>query len=690
MISFGMCEAPTNPLTLSKGRTSNRGAAALEKVFAMSLSPLTHYHRTFEVYWDTNLRELVHFIPLLSHADRKTLITIARARHFPDNSTTLHRLTWSALRRIFANNMDLLETLRTLVSSPMLSGFFLSACLSAPYSYQDVLDIKSAMMWKEVSVMESTPRHPSIDWTALNTIDTPLHPDMKPSPETNRRIRSSLRQWLHRCQSSVLYPSMGIKSVSFETRNELENSINAELPNECDVTSSMIEHYYSRSGILLGGGCEMKQRWYPTQASPRTYFAQGGQAYHSSKYLRDPFNWLCDSFHPTNRYSRVSPSGIPVNLLEEDVFIYDLTSFTSLFHEQRSFLEYLASITMEENVTIFDSFYGPTTTSLGSLINDYISNNLVSPSYTTRIGILTCLELHHSIAGFLGVFGNLATCTFPHGVCLSTVYDNPDQCWCAGDDAGTKEKLTTCGKDTYTTAKLLGVLAEEKVFRASESGAIALKRPIDVQHGMLYQHQNVLWPVFSILCDSDPRYNLPEERHTTDRITGALVSFLKSCQTIPLSPSDIEFAYQFFESFYRRFRLPMSGWYPPLTGYFPWKTTIPRMDRSVFGKDPLHVLIDSFFGTEYITSISEECPWDREIPHLNESFTCNSERHLTYLERLGYLSKEILTCVIPGVEGLKRARQDVDMPQEIRPLYQYTVVETVPEHLMVLSLEQIY
>jgi len=682
-----MCEPSANPLTFSKGHRRNSGREALEKVFAMFHVPLTHYKSTFEVLWDNNLRELLHFIPLLSHADRKVLIIIARARHFPETNTTLHRLTWLTLSRIFRGNMDLLETLKTLVSSPMLCGFFLSACLSAPYTYQDVLDIKASMMWKEVSVMESVPRHPSIDWTALNTIDTPLHPDMKPSPETNRRVRSALRQWLHRCKSSVLYPSMGIKSVSVETRSELENALNVELPNDLDCTSSMIEHFYSRSGIMLEGSCEMKQRWYPTQASPRTYFAQGGTAYHSSKFLRDPFNWLCDSFHPTNRYSRVSPSGIPVNLLEEDVFIYDLTSFTSLFHEQRSFLEYLASITMEEDVVIFDSWNGPTTVSLGSLISDYISHNLVSPAYTTQIGILTCLELHHSVAGFLGVFGNLATCTFPHGVCLSTVYDNPDQCWCAGDDAGTKEKLTTCGRNTHTVAKLLGVLAEEKVFRASESGAIALKRPIDVHHGVLFQHQNILWPVFSILCDSDPRYNLPEERHTTDRITGAIVSFLRSCETVPLTPSDIEFAFKFFETFYNRYGLPMSGWYPPLTGYFPWKTTIPRMDRSVFGKNPLHVLINSFFGTEYITSISEELPWDRVLPNLKESFTCNSERHLSYLERLGYLSKEILTCVIPGAEGLKRARQDVDMPQEIRPLYQYTVVETVPEHLMVLSLE---
>jgi hypothetical protein len=480
---------------------------------------------------------------------------------------------------------------------------------------------------------------------------------------------------------------MGNKAVSSETRREFESCVNRTFDSDLDVTSAMVEHYYSRTGIQLKGGCEMKQRWYPTQASPRTYFAQGGSAYHSSKFLRDPFNWLCDLYYPTNRYSRVSPSGIPVNLGEDDIFVYDLTSFTSLFHEQRSFLIFLADLTMDEMIMVFDSWEGPVRVSLGSLILEYVSTNLMFPTYETKISILSNLELHHSVAGFLGVFGNLATCTFPHGVCLSTVRDNPDECWCAGDDAGTKDIRETHGMNTRSMSEALGSIAFEKTFVASESGAIALKRPVSVIGGLLYQHPNILWPVFAVMIDEDPRFRLPPCPRRSDRVMGAIVSFLRSCQRVPLSATDVEFAFDFFTVFYQRHSLPLSGWYPPLTGYFPWRTTIPRIDKTCFGKDPIHVLINSFYGTEYITGLVDELPWDKHLPPLNESFVCNSEKHLAYLVKLGYLSRELITCMYPGAEGLARARLDVDHPPTLRLVYTYVVIEHIPSNLEWLSHE---
>jgi len=651
----------------------------------MSANPWSLFRGIYGSTGISALDEMLSVIPHLTHPTRKKLMTVCRARCYPQPFTVLHSQTWGAISNFISGSPERNLILKAVLESPMLSGFFLSALLSAPYTALDVQNIKNELMWKEVSVMESTPRLPQIDWMSILTYCGPLHTDLNPSPTTNRRVRIALRSWMLKCQRTILYPSMGNKAVSFDTRFKFENALNHSIVQDIDVTSSMVEHFYSRSGIKLRGCCEMKQKWYPTQASPRTYYAQGGEAYHTSKFLRDAINWLCDAFWPTNRFTRVSPSGIPVNLDDTDVFIYDLTSFTSLFHEHASFIQFLSQLTEEVDVTVFDSWHGPLTVSLGSLFNEYLQANVLQPSYSTRIHQLVDLELHHSIAGFLGVFGNLMTCTFPHGICLSTVQDNPDECWCAGDDAGTKEPLESSGRQTMTMSKLLGSVSIEKTFRISEPGAIALKRPIDVQGGLIYQHPSIIWPVFAILCEQDPRFYDPNARKPLDRITGSIVSFLNSCQRVPLSPSDIEFAYSFFVKFYHRYRLPLSGWYPPLTGHHPWSTTIARMDKACFGKDPLHVLIDSFYGTEYVSGLLDDIPWDACLPALGERFVCNSAQHLAYLVKLGYLSRELITCIYPGAEGLSRAKLDVDHPPTHRLVYEFSVVESVPDHLQPMS-----
>lgn len=655
----------------------------------MSPNPWTHYRNVYEVHGNHHLIELVRLIPHLSYADRKKLMSVARARCFPKPNTVLYQQTWPVLKRLISLDSRLEQQLRGAVATPMFAGFFLSCLLSAPYESSDVRAIKKELMWKEISVMESIPRKPTIDWMALLSYFGPLHDRFRESPATNRRVRISLRQWVRRCQSQVIYPSMGNKSVSFSTRCSLEYEIQSQLPQDLDVTSTVIEYHYSRTGSKLQGACEMKQKWYPTQASPRTYFAQGGTAYHTSKFLRDPFNWLCDSFYPTNRYTRVSPSGITVDTETEDVYVYDLTSFTSLFHEHRAFLHFLAVLTEEETITIFDSWEGPLIMSLGALIWQYLETNVLQPSYDTKIQPLSCLELHHSIAGFLGVFGNLATCTYPHGVCLSTVYDKPDDCWCAGDDAGSKEENETEGSQVFSVADVLGSIAKEKTYRASQEGALALKRPISIHGGILYLHPNILWPIFSVMIDEDPRYNLLPVKHTIDRITGAIVSFFQSCQRVPLSSSDIQFAYEFFSHIYQRFSLPTAGWYPPLTGYYPWHVTIPRLDLGVFGKDPLHVLVDSFFGTEYTSIVQDKIPWDQVLPVLNGSFVCNSEKHLAFLERLGYLMKEPLICVFPGLEGRSRAHLDIEGKNSRLNVYSFTVIESIPDSLVAFALGEL-
>jgi hypothetical protein len=651
----------------------------------MSTNPFTQYKRIYGSTAAARILDLLILLPQLSYKDRKCLMTVARARCFPRPHTTLYRMARPTIHRLSLVSNTFVEQLKLALSTPMLSGFLLSALLSAPYEIREVNTIKKMLMWKEVSVMESIPRKPTIRWDNIFSAWESLHFDFRYSKSYNQLMRRSLKRWISKCTSKIIYPAMGTKAVSFKSRQDLEYCLGRDIDSETEVTSASLEHFYSRTGIQVKGECEMKQKWYPTQASPRTYYAQGGEAYHTSKHLRDCFNWLCDSFSSTQRFNRVSPSGMAVDQNTDDVYVYDLTSFTSLYHEHRSFLQFLAVVTDEVKVRIFDSWEGPLEVSLGSMIYTYLESNVFQPSYSTRIPQLSDLELVHSVAGFLGVFGNLATCTFPHGLCLGTVRGSDQESWCAGDDAGTIDSKETEGRDTFLQAEAQGVLERSKTFRVSEEGSLALKRPVLLTGNCLYQRANILWPIFSVMCDSDPRYNLLPVSQPWERVTGSIVAFLRTCERCPMSSGDIEFAYTFFEEFYRKNNLPMSGWYPPLTGYWPFRQTIPRIERSVFGRDPLTVLVESFYGTEYVSARIEDIPWEGNSTLVRNSvFSCNSHEHLTYLMKLGYLDRQLEMCIYEGREGFNKALIDATQPQKKFYVYTFTVIESIPSSLWLL------
>lgn len=340
----------------------------------MSTNAESHFLRVYGSTFASGILDMIQVLPRLSHKRRKCLLTVTRARTFPVAGTSLYSQTWEYLSPLFTDP-NLRQQMLTILSSPMLSGYFLSALMSAPYTPEEVHVIKHTLLWKEVTVMESMSRTPTVNWHNLYTYGDPIHTDFRPSPKLNRLVQRALYRWSLKCEKKILYPyCSNNKGTSSSTRDSFERTFGV-IEEDCEVTSGMLEHYYSRTGIKVEGICELKQRWYPTQASPRTYFAQGGLAYHSSKFVRDAFNWVCDELWSTNRYNRVSISGLAVSK-DEDVFIYDLTSFTSLFHEHRAFLTFLAQAMEEVSVVVFDSWYGPLHYSLGKLIWEYLCQNV--------------------------------------------------------------------------------------------------------------------------------------------------------------------------------------------------------------------------------------------------------------------------------------------------------------------------
>lgn len=496
-----------------------------------------------------------------------------------------------------------------------------------------------------MSAMESESRPASINWSNLLSLEAPLHPDFRPAPNVNRFFRGMIARWKHRLLDTTIYPHSSTKSLSRDTLrryNELSgNSFDS-------ISPLQLEQFYCQTGIKVGGVCEMRQVWYPTIATPRTYYAMGGEAYFKSRYLRDIFNFLGDYLPATNRYTRVDPSHLTVEP-DESTFVYDLTSFTSLFHEHRYFLDFIAKCVDDLEISVFDSHSGIQHLNLGDMIRDYNTMN-TQPEYSLeRMG--QCRILRHSVAGFLGVYANLITCTIPHGLVLMTLNDSKMKQWCAGDDAGTlfKNDDVSFPIDCDNTLHSVGVYQPDKCFQDNEGDpAIALKRQLIRLPRLLALQPNILFPPFCNLFEGDARYPQFDGLEYKDRLSkfcSGLSSMMYQMSLSSWDPVDVSFLRTLLPHIYRRFGLPLEGWFPPLCGYdtcigsFNLSFTVPRILGEFWREDPTKALLDAFMPKFFSGRLYSEQAWDGVI---HDEFVCNPSKVLRFAVKMGFLDCEDL------------------------------------------------
>jgi hypothetical protein len=624
--------------------------------------------------------------------ERKQLILVARSQRNPYldllQNTTLVRLT-KDLRKFLAryapgNGSNLLGTY---LETSVRCGLLLTLALSCPYDALEVKKIKHDLVSKELHAMESLSRESKIDWDkVLSSTGSSFIPGIY-SPNICRSTPHKIQKWLSKYQQKILFPHCGTKLLSKTSQEDLHQNWMTSCEQGFSSTSS--EYIYSRTGYNGSGVCEMKQKWYPTQAIPRTYFAQGLDAYNSSKYLRNMFNDLADLFRNVNRFKRVLPQEIIIKE-GDDVFIYDLTSFTSLFHEHRAFLLALSRAVGDAEITYFDNFHGLSSCTVSWLIEEYVRVNVSFPGYTTLLlPIDESIELSHGVAGFLGVYGNLITCTIPHGLSLASLNDDFISNWCAGDDAGIAKPRDQVEAVHYM-AKILGELAEEKVFVGSEKGAVALKRSISIEQGLLLFKSSVLWPTLALfLCDDDGRFSDKDMNDAKKKFASALVPFLNSLRTVSITLDDQTLLLSLMRKLYGCLRFPLTGWLPILVGFHPWEYTIPIMDEGSWFEDPLIRLAHHFYTSTYNCCVREK----KEVD-MNDLFTDgmaegNMTDYLKNLERVGYVYSEEIKEMMYDEYGLLRLEDDLrrrGMKLYTDPkMYRFSLVDTVPLKHQIVS-----
>lgn len=548
------------------------------------------------------------------------------------------------------------EKINEFFENPLYTGAVIMATCLNPMSKDEVEKERLASFLKEISVMDTLDYAPSLNYGVFfGQHDEPLHSDILPNPKMAKIVHDAIDTWIYRVEDRVHPPTMSKKCLPTFTRQELHRYIDILVEDPAIATPASLERLYVKEGIFLDGPCEMSQRWYTTKLTPRTYFVAGPTAYNDTKYTKWMWNELVDCLSVTHKRNRVNPRRVFVDGCKEALF-YDLTSFTSNMGTQKYFIEALATYCQSRNVQIMDSYYGPTTVNLGELIRTYNTMNFF-PEYRSD-EFPSAWPDTHGVAGFLGVFGNIATCTFLHGAVLLQLCDSEHECGCAGDDA-----VICCQDDgkVYGCINLLGILAIEKTFSSRDIDVVYLKRRtwIDPRDFCLRSRQYVQIPSFLPWLDFRQEFRYTRESSLTrrekyDLAASSLQATFSSVSRLYAPTRVLEEIRLFLMQYYGRCHFPLGGNVPQFSSVITERTArfIPSLDVLGLREWVDQTLLLNYPGECYLPDRSEHMTWGID-GRKGIRFRAQGSEYLNFLCRLGFVEKKYKPRVRHvGEEGL--------------------------------------
>jgi hypothetical protein len=576
------------------------------------------------------------------------------------------------------------------ISHPLFSSLVIDIAKSLPLAAPEIQKAKLDSWGKEISLCEGVRRPYHFDfrcWFDAKCRDIPLLPTMPANPDMADEIRTTLQMWKLSMRGRTFYPSMSTKLVSRSTIREhnyfAEHQVEVE-ESGSEFSQVELERFYHEHGFELGGVCEIRQKWYRHGLKPRTYFAQGGESYQSSKYLQDVFNALVDFFISSNHTARLNPSRLrPAD--DEYCRIYDLSGFTSNEHEQLPFLKGLAKFCEGTMVKIVDSREGLVAADLGDLISEYALYN-DEPKYSReKLLDQDVAECRHTIASFLGVYGNLMTCTFPHAASLAYGVGSSSKVNVAGDDAhflqrrGEEKKITP-----FIRAN--GVVERSKEFSTDEEGAVCLKRGLVQEDNRLYQKMMIIWPSLAVTSFVLKGVHLPSQFGRMFKSRGEarlalgteLLRFLQSLHW-ERADFDLDQVLDYLRALYTQTGFPPSGQLPQLGAPY----LVPALPEHPI--DLLECPIRRLASLHYSGGVvlSERLPRNEveEIQFENAGtgyeWFGHMSRKIVYFEKMGWVSSSPRKKLYTGLEGFDRLIKEFYDPDPV--VYEFVVICPIPE-----------
>jgi hypothetical protein len=414
--------------------------------------------------------------------------------------------------------MDIVEAL----TDPLESSIILDIMRALPVQDYELEEARNASWWKEIILAEGVRRPSSIKWKKFfdeSDIREPIADDLPAHPNMLRYIRRTLTQFRNSFLDTTreMWPRSTHKNMSRDTRREYEKSANEDISQVAIFGQDDWQRYYERTGIKLGGACEMRQKWYPAGIKPRTYFAMGGETYGPCRHLQNFFTDLVNLFTPTHHVTRLRPQRLVIDpdkgKGDRHFFIYDLSNFTSNMAEQRYFVQQLGEFFIGVEVMVMDERDGPICCDLGEMLFEYEQTCVSEPLLTyERYDPSRTDSVPHGIASLLGIFGNLMTCTLAHFLIVSPVADDHRAVNIAGDD-GILPKDSLDNLDTDAAIRHVGSYAIEKSFNGDEDAPICLKRPFEEALPGCHLLDNLTPPPIALAAaylnpyNVDPRYS---------------------------------------------------------------------------------------------------------------------------------------------------------------------------------------
>jgi len=607
------------------------------------------------------LYQTARLIPSMTGTQRKALITLCRSQVMPTIYDT--RLCQRVAPLLQLPGIDHFS-LSIIVPDPILAGLLINLTLFAPLDQAEITRARRDSVYKELTVMESSPRGSAINYDPFfirESAEEPIHVDAPSNHEMNDKIRQAFHTWKTSCEGRIFWPHLTKKAVAKSTADTLLANGFELSDGEDFVTSADLERNYVETGEWIEGPCQMKQKWYPAHLVPRTYYASGGTAFRTAKYLRNCFNDLADYLSPIHRHSRVEKNRLRCEP-GQYFFMYDLSSFTSNFHEHRYFLDRLGEFCRGTTVFLADGRDLLTEADLGELILEYNHSMNYLPDYEADGLIIPgeLVRLVHGTAGFLGVFGNLITCTIPHGICMMQYCTRDENLSVAGDDGALATYDHTIPSQTI---HLLGSFADDKVYTSLESAVYLKRKFVQVgNNGVI--GQMVIWPLFAWLSTKDSRWSyLSSNSRDNCRHAVASAIFSFSQQLFIISKGNLtnlqrEAVSTIMGYLYNRFALPVTGNLPQ-SGGNQILGLVPIRDLIGLEDPVLSTLNMHYTGVAKVSYLSNspfrlDHDWEED-----EEAEGNMTPGLMYYFKVGWVGFEEITEIATGYDGYVRLMRDL-------------------------------
>jgi hypothetical protein len=662
-------------------------------------------------------RTLLQSIPQIPLTARSLLIKQCQAQYdimdpIPDPTPTLIRLLDNhppivIFENELTNGPMVLElrsffsTLNVSVADPLESALVLDFLRGLPVKETDRIEFIEKGWVKEIILGYQAGRVPEVNFHPFfhNVADV-IHPHLPPNPIALIRIRQKFRRMKETLLKypPTFYPRSSHKNMSNSTRRDFEKYFgHGTLDQDPIFGQDDWQRIYNQHGIELEGACELRQKWYPSGAKPRTYAAMGGTSYKHCRHLQGFFTILANLFPPTNHITRLRPGRLHVSRQEDDptdYLIYDLTSFTSNMVEQKNFCKSLADFMDGVIVYLVDEVDGLVERDLGELLREYNQHCVVGPSMSVERAPEhlqpPTTEFGHGTASLLGIFGNLMTCTIAHFLITAPTVDSvEDEENIAGDDGQICVRPDT-KYFVFASISLVGSWEDSKTFWLGEEGAICLKRPILLTEAGIQLLENIVPPTL-ISCvayfsgrNPDSRYNFTnlDDLSLTDRINIVGTDLLRCLRSIYRHGYDrLDIIYDLYDGFKRLGRrildFDVELYAEKNIGMVFWPVD-PR-DYDFHAVDPMWIMLQCYSTHRemVVREYEEISPF--ALVYSGDEVKGNSTPRLTLLEKLNYVRKK---PVFRHLDKFSVALElyNIFNGRLVTPmLYQYSCIKDIPD-----------